>query len=488
MALAVVRRGVADDDDGEYDADDVSWSIRSNACFVAGGLIHLWGASWDYAMYHHRDDDAATPDDSVVSPLDQYSCYYVAYQSIWILGPSVYLLNSIIDVRNVLRVARRTREDRSRDDDGRQRECEHDDDRGYDDVDGTTFARSGSASKEWRRRGRRRRPEIIGAGLLPVSSRAHRRKIVRGGTIGLLRPRRAVAALEGAVAAIGRRCRRFARRASAAALGPPPRPGSAGGGGRRGPVASGRRRELGAAAAFGIAASLSVAAALCDLWAESWTAMMSSMTMMPSLDGDYLGENAAFPPPPPPPSEGGWWLPAALEGASVHIYLVSAILALWRCPRPPSSFSLPRCGGGRGLAGRRPPPPAIGCGGGRRDDDDAAAAGSAPAVVAGTEDEDGTADGADGGVADDDDADNRGRTSIPWYSDVGPLETLGDALFGISSVVDVCLQDANVDEIYWWRVASSLLWTVDALLYLRGDFVSFSGGGRRRGGRRGAPP
>ena len=96
--------------------------------------------------------------------------------------------------------------------------------------------------------------------------------------------------------------------------------------------------------------------------------------------------------------------------------------------------------------------------------------------------------GADGGVAEDDDADNRGGTSIPWYSDVGPLETLGDALFGISSVVDVCLQDANVDEIYWWRVASSLLWTVDALLYLRGDFVRFSGGGRRRGGRRDAPP
>ena len=222
--------GGDDDDDGEYDADDVSWSIRSNACFVAGGLIHLWGASWDYAMYHHRDVSAATPDDSVVSPLDQYACYNVAYQSIWILGPSVYLLNSIIDVRNVLRVARRTREDRSRDDDGRQREREHDDDRGYDDVDGTTFARSGSPSKEWRRRRRRRRPEFIGAGLLPVSSRAHRRKIFRGGTIGLLRPRRAVAALEGAVAAIGRRCRRFARRASAAALGPPPRPGSAGGG------------------------------------------------------------------------------------------------------------------------------------------------------------------------------------------------------------------------------------------------------------------
>ena len=73
-----------------------------------------------------------------------------------------------------------------------------------------------------------------------------------------------------------------------------------------------------------------------------------------------------------------------------------------------------------------------------------------------------------------DDNEKNGIT-IPWYSDVGSVETLGDALFGISSVVDVCLQDANVDAIYWWQAASSLLWTVDALLYLRGDFVSFYG-------------
>ena len=81
-------------------------------------------------------------------------------------------------------------------------------------------------------------------------------------------------------------------------------------------------------------------------------------------------------------------------------------------------------------------------------------------------------------VANDSDAydDNeKNEITIPWYSDVGSLETLGDALFGISSVVDVCLQNANVDAIYWFQVASLLLWTVDALLYLRGDVVGFYG-------------
>jgi hypothetical protein len=81
-------------------------------------------------------------------------------------------------------------------------------------------------------------------------------------------------------------------------------------------------------------------------------------------------------------------------------------------------------------------------------------------------------------VASDSDAydDNeKNEITIPWYSDVGSLETLGDALFGISLVVDVCLQDANVDTIYWLQVSSLLLWTVDALLYLRGDVVGFYG-------------
>ena len=56
------------------------------------------------------------------------------------------------------------------------------------------------------------------------------------------------------------------------------------------------------------------------------------------------------------------------------------------------------------------------------------------------------------------------------------LPSLGDALFGISSVVDVCLQDVNVDEVCSWQVASSLMWTIDALLTLRGDLLRYRGG------------
>ena len=47
------------DDNDEYDAYDVGRSIRSNACIVAGGLIHLWGASWDCAMYRNTSPDTS---------------------------------------------------------------------------------------------------------------------------------------------------------------------------------------------------------------------------------------------------------------------------------------------------------------------------------------------------------------------------------------------------------------------------------------------
>ena len=61
---------------------------------------------------------------------------------------------------------------------------------------------------------------------------------------------------------------------------------------------------------------------------------------------------------------------------------------------------------------------------------------------------------------------------VPWHSNIGLLTTLRDALFGVLSVVDVCLQDSNVDKkIYWWSVISLLLWMVDPLLYLHANFV-----------------
>ncbi len=96
----------------------------------------------------------------------------------------------------------------------------------------------------------------------------------------------------------------------------------------------------------------------------------------------------------------------------MHIYLASAILALWRWPKP-----LPMSNDGKK---------------------------------------------------------DKHEIAVPWHSNVGSLETLGDGLFGVSSVVDVCLQDSNVDKIYWWSVISSLLWMADALLYLRADFVGMT--------------
>ncbi len=62
---------------------------------------------------------------------------------------------------------------------------------------------------------------------------------------------------------------------------------------------------------------------------------------------------------------------------------------------------------------------------------------------------------------------------VPWYSNVESLETLGDVFFGTASLIDVVLQDVTVDDgILWLPILSAVLWTVDALLYLRGDFAS----------------
>ncbi len=44
-----VQKWDCNDDDDEYDAGNVGRSIQSNACNVAGRLIHLWGALWDYS-------------------------------------------------------------------------------------------------------------------------------------------------------------------------------------------------------------------------------------------------------------------------------------------------------------------------------------------------------------------------------------------------------------------------------------------------------
>jgi hypothetical protein len=67
----------------------------------------------------------------------------------------------------------------------------------------------------------------------------------------------------------------------------------------------------------------------------------------------------------------------------------------------------------------------------------------------------------------------RGRgaseASTPWYSNIGSIETLGDAFFGAASIVDVCLQHSNIlggIQIHCWCVVSSLLWTTSSWFYV----------------------
>jgi hypothetical protein len=82
--------------------EDAVWSILSNAFFVCGGFIYVIGSTWDYSIY----STALDPDN-----LDLHSIMnafgYFLYQTVWIMGPLVYFLNSIIDVKWALIVKAR---------------------------------------------------------------------------------------------------------------------------------------------------------------------------------------------------------------------------------------------------------------------------------------------------------------------------------------------------------------------------------------------
>lgn len=269
--------------------DDVDWSILSNAFFVAGGLIYVIGSTWDYAMY----SAAANPED-----LDLHSVLriheYVIYQAVWIMGPVVYFLNSVIDVKWALIAKER---------DVRRRHLEK---------------------------------LLVEMPETPLGKRSGRARI----KAALRRPKMLL-----------KRMRRHI----------------------------GHRRQLGAATTFGLGAFLGIIAAVCSLLATD-----TSLGQ-----GDYLSDWAA-----------------TLESSSVHMYLVSAIFALWRSP--------------------------------------------SANVYSGSS-----------------------QAGVPWYSNVEYLETLGDVFFGLASFIDVVLQDSTVDDgILWLPIISAVLWTVDALLYLKGDFAS----------------
>lgn len=65
------------------------------------------------------------------------------------------------------------------------------------------------------------------------------------------------------------------------------------------------------------------------------------------------------------------------------------------------------------------------------------------------------------------------RTGLmDFFEDAQALENVGDSIFGLASIVDVVLADFTFDDNNaWWPLVSAVLWMVDAMLYLRGDFV-----------------
>ena len=177
----------------------------------------------------------------------------------------------------------------------------------------------------------------------------------------------------------------------------------------------GHRRELAAAVTFGIAAALSVTGAtfyLISSHGQFSFVIHSSRNSIAVIDTDLLAHWAGI-----------------LECASIHMYSISAIFALWRNP----------------------------C---KKSDHD---------------------DEADVSI----DYNSNTSDSMRWiqtrillpisrpFNDVDSMETVGDVFFGLASLVDLILEDSTLDEnVLWWPIVSAFLWTLDALFYLRGDFVT----------------
>jgi hypothetical protein len=76
-----------------------------------------------------------------------------------------------------------------------------------------------------------------------------------------------------------------------------------------------------------------------------------------------------------------------------------------------------------------------------------------------------------------------GTRSRPWSSsfsldDADSLDDMGDIFFLVGSIVYVIL--CNGDDVIWWPVFSSLLWFLDACLYLRSDAVFKAAWGKEK--------
>lgn len=252
-------------------AEDIEWSLFSNVFFVGGGLCYITVCSWDYRL---GSDTQALSNDSLK-----------VYNALRVLGPLVYLLNSIIDI-------------------------------------------AWATQAQWRDKRRRNIQKLFRkrhdeSTSLPLRRRNKKKRFRR------IKPKKIMRHLTKHI---------------------------------------GYRRQLSAAATFGIAAFFALVASIADLTGT-------------------LGESALL----------------TLEKISTHVYLMSAAFAL--CGRQSSA-----------------------------------------------------------------------KPSGAWFEiwgNMDRLKNLGDAFFGVASIVDTILCDMTFDDdILWWPVISAILWLLDALLYLRADFVT----------------
>ncbi|KAL7476523.1 hypothetical protein ACHAW6_002382 [Cyclotella cf. meneghiniana] len=373
----------------EEEFDDTAWSIYSNTFFLSGGIFYLLATSWDYALFHANR--SLSIDDALTLP------QRVLYEFIWFMGPLTYLLNSIIDVRWAMKVRGR---------DGRRRELE----KLLLGKNGRTGETTKKNNKEdTRGRTMRMGPTEYNDGMAERGEM----EIVRYENHGLSSPLfDAVEAsplsstMAETVRATPKRRKLHLRRMIVS----PTRKIF-----HRMRKHMGHRRDLMAAITFGIAAALSVTGAICYLVS---TQGEFSFVIHSSRDGYFRIDDDVL---------AGW--AGGLERGSIHMYLVSAVFALWRNPWRTT----------RG-----------GCGGGG---------------------------GSNGGAV----RYNGHPKSSSWiqtwivrpFNDVDAMETVGDVFFGVASVVDVILEDSTLDDnVLWWPIVSAVLWTFDSLFYLRGDFVT----------------
>jgi hypothetical protein len=294
----------------------------------------------------------------------------ILYEFLWFMGPLTYLLNSVIDVRWALKVRKR---------DVRRRELEK--------------LLVGKAARQTQKAAAKEREELEEGGM-EIIRQEH-------AAIGKESPENHYSlSIEQSTPKRKHRLRRIISPTKKIF--------------HRMRKHMGHRRDLAAAVTFGIAAALSVTGATCYLIStqgEFSFVIHSARKDIAVIDADLLASWAG-----------------SLEKASIHMYLVSAIFALWRNPCKNS--------------------------------------------VAGEEVNTGSFNDSSLGSM----SWVHARIILPIsrpFNDVDSMETVGDIFFGLASVVDVLLEDSTLDDnVLWWPIVSAILWTLDALFYLRGDFVT----------------